>query len=128
MRSNSDKISYDDHNLWIIDERLNFTNYISSDEPLKSGKRPDIIAVRTNNEASNPITVYELKRPGRDDFATNPNENPILQIKNYRKKIANGELIMPQGRPIKVDSQNTPFYGYLVCDLMPKVKDWLESS
>jgi hypothetical protein len=126
MKSNSDGINYDDHNLWIIDERLNFTNYISSDEQLSSKKRPDIIAVRTDNTASNPITIYELKRPGRDDFATNPNESPILQIKTYRKKIFNGELLMPQGRPIKIDT-NTPFYGYIICDLMPKVKDWLHT-
>ena len=35
----------EDHNLWIIDERLNFTNFVSSDKPLDGGtsERPDVV-------------------------------------------------------------------------------------
>lgn len=125
MRTNSDEIDYENHNLWIIDERLNFTNYISSDEPLESKKRPDIIAVRMDNEYSNPITIYELKRPGRDDFVDNPKDDPTLQIVNYRNRIASGELKTPKNRPINVFN-TTPFYGYIICELTLKVKNWLE--
>jgi|688.fasta_scaffold20930_8 hypothetical protein len=125
MRTNSDEISYENHNLWIIDERLNFTNYISSDEPLESMKRPDIIAVRMDNEYANPITIYELKRPGRDDFVDNPKDDPILQIINYRNRIAEGELKTPKNRSINV-LDTTPFYGYIICELTAKVRKWLE--
>src|SRR6478672_6241386 len=31
------KTPFHEHNLWIIDERLNFTNYLSSDIPLDGG-------------------------------------------------------------------------------------------
>ena len=51
-------------------------NYVSSDKPLDGGvtERPDLlvfdkpILFRGDNEASNPITVFEFKKPGRDDF------------------------------------------------------------
>ena len=33
-KGDSDITSFKDHNLWIIDERLNFTKYVSSDLPL----------------------------------------------------------------------------------------------
>ena len=35
-----------------------------------------------------------------------------------------GQYRTPKGRDIQVDD-NTLFYGYVVCDLTQKVKDWL---
>src|SRR3546814_4346688 len=35
-RKDSEELNYDAHNLWILDERLNFTSYVSSDKPLRS--------------------------------------------------------------------------------------------
>ena len=37
-KSDTEITSFHDHNLWIIDERLNFTNYVSSDVPLDGKK------------------------------------------------------------------------------------------
>ncbi len=127
------EIPYESHNLWILDERLTFTSYLSSDLPLDGGtsQRPDIIAFdspvafRAENEASNPVTIFEFKRPGRDDFA-NPasREDPIEQIVRYVNALRAGEFTTPKGRQIDI-AQTTPFYGYVVCDLTTKVKDWL---
>ena len=126
--------SFDDHNLWIVDERLNFTNYVSSDVPLngKNTERPDLLVYnkrvlfRGDNEASNPITIFEFKRPQRDDFV-NPSstEDPVQQIVRYVNGIRDGKYKTPQGRKMLV-SENTPFYGYVVCDLTAKVEAWLE--
>ncbi len=42
-KKDSEELNYDAHNLWILDERLNFTSYVSSDKPLQSsGDRTDI--------------------------------------------------------------------------------------
>ena len=127
-------ISFAEHNLWIIDERLNFTNYLSSDIPLEGGTtdRPDLIAYdkrilfRGDNEASNPVTIFEFKKPQRDDFV-NPSsiEDPIQQIVRYVNKIKDGQFKTPEGRKMLV-GDNTPFYGFVVCDLTPKVERWLE--
>lgn len=126
--------SFEDHNLWIIDERLNFTNFVNSDKPLDGGssERPDIIVFDTpilfrgDNEASNPITVFEFKKPGRDDFV-NPSakDEPVQQIVRYVNNIRDGKFKTPKGRPIQV-SDNTPFYGYVMCEVSENVKRWLE--
>lgn len=134
-KKDSDSILYDEHNLWIIDERLNFTEYISSDIPLNGGttERPDLlifdnrVAFRGDNESSNPVTIFEFKKPERDDFV-NPSskEDPIEQIIRYVNSIKEGDYKTPEGRKILVAS-NTPFYGYIICDLTNKVEKWLQT-
>lgn len=133
-RMDSDSIPFGDHNLWIIDERLNFANYVSSDKPLgdSGSDRPDLLAYdrrvlfRGDNESSNPVTIFEFKKPQRDDFA-NPSstDDPIQQIVRYVNQVRDGKFKTPEGRKILV-SENTPFYGYVVCDLTSKVENWLE--
>ena len=133
-KGDSDTTSFEDHNLWIIDERLNFTNYVSSDISLngKKTERPDLlvynnrILFRGDNETSNPVTIFEFKKPQRDDFV-NPSsqEDPVQQIVRYVNNIRDGKYKTPEGRKILV-AQNTPFYGYVVCDLTSKVETWLE--
>ncbi|KJC55546.1 ATPase [Bradyrhizobium sp. LTSP849] len=133
-KRDTDQIDYDQHNLWILDERLNFTEYVASDKPMddKNGDRTDLsifgkrVAFRGDNEASNPITIFEFKKPQRHDFV-NPSsdEDPIEQIVRYVNDIRDGKYKTPYGRDILV-STNTPFYGYVVCDFPQKVKIWLE--
>ena len=133
-KGDTERTSFRDHNLWIVDERLNFTNYVSSDVPInaKSGERPDLLVYnrrvlfRGDNEASNPITIFEFKKPQRHDFV-NPSshEDPVQQIVRYVNSIRDGKYKTPQGRKMLV-SENTPFYGFVVCDLTPKVEAWLE--
>ena len=132
-KGNTDQTPFEDHNLWIIDERLNFTSYVSSDVPLDGPQteRPDLLAYdrritfRGDNEASNPITIFEFKKPQRDDFV-NPSskEDPVQQIIRYVNNIRDGKYKTPKGRTMHV-AENTPFYGYVVCDLTPKVQLWL---
>lgn len=132
-KTNTDSLPFEEHNLWILDERLNFAQFVSSEEPLDGGKteRTDVLVFnnrvlfRGENEASNPITIFEFKRPGRDDFV-NPSstEDPIDQIIRYTNSIKDGRYKTPQGRSILVND-TTPFYGYAVCDLTAKVKTWL---
>lgn len=129
-------IGFESHNLWILDERLTFTSYLASDLPLNGGtsQRPDIIAFdhpvafRSENEASNPVTIFEFKRPGRDDFA-NPSsrEDPVEQIVRYVNALRAGNYRTPKGREIQI-GPTTPFYGYVVCDLNAKVKTWLHDD
>ena len=133
-KGDTDTTSFHDHNLWIVDERLNFTNYVSSDIPLNgvNTERPDLLVYnnrvlfRGDNEASNPITIFEFKKPQRDDFV-NPSsrEDPVQQIVRYVNDIRDGKYKTPEGRKMLV-ATNTPFYGYVVCDLTSKVETWLE--
>jgi hypothetical protein len=131
LRKDSDTIDYESHNLWLLDERLSFSNYVASDQPLNTGdERPDLlsfdrpIAVREGDELSNPITIFELKRPGRTAYTTA--ENPLAQVAGYVKKIRTGQYTNPQGRQILADD-NTPAYGFVICDLTPKIIEFCEA-
>lgn len=134
-KSDSNDTVYDGHNLWIIDEGLNLTQYLSSDKNIfKENKdRPDIAAFHYgvsyregNDSRSNPVSVFEFKRPGRYDFSNlSSQEDPVSQIVRYVNNIRNGNCNTPAGREIKV-SDNTPFYGYIVADVNSKVREWLE--
>jgi hypothetical protein len=128
------KTPFHEHNLWIVDERLNFTNYLSSDVPLDGGttERPDLIAYdrrvvfRGDNESSNPVTIFEFKKPQRDDFVNkSSDEDPVEQIVRYVNNIVDGKFKTPEGMKILV-APNTPFYGFVVCDLTAKVERWLD--
>jgi hypothetical protein len=133
-KGDSVRTPFESHNLWIIDERLNFTNYVSSDIPLDGGttERPDLIAYdqrvvfRGDNEASNPITIFEFEKPQRDDFVNkSSDEDPVQQIIRYVNNIVDGKYKTPQGKNMLV-AANTPFYGFVVCDLTAKVEKWLQ--
>ena len=135
-KGDSLKTPFQEHNLWLIDERLNFTEYLSSDVPLEGSHsdRPDLLAYdkrvvfRGENEASNPVMVFEFKKPKRNDFA-NPSskDDPVKQVIRYVRKIRNGDFETPEGREINIED-NTPFYGYVVCDFDKKVRTWLEEE
>ena len=133
-KGNTEVTPFHDHNLWIVDERLNFTKYVSSDVPLngKNTGRPDLLVYdkrvlfRGDNEPSNPITIFEFKKPQRDDFVNrSSSEDPVQQIIRYVNNIRDGEYKTPEGRQMQV-AKNTPFYGFVVCDLTSKVETWLE--
>lgn len=133
-RSDTERTYFHEHNLWIVDERLNFTSYVSSDIATNKTDRPDLlvynkrIVFRGENEPSNPVTIFEFKKPQRDDFA-NPSssEDPVQQIVRYVNSIRDGQCKTPEGRQIRV-AKSTPFYGYVVCDLTPKVETWLDQE
>ncbi len=133
-KKDSEQVHFRDHNLWILDERLNFVEYLRSDQDFveKCKDRADLIVFnkkvtfRGSDVPSNPVSIFEFKRPGEDSFA-NPSskEDSHDQIIRYVEKIKSGEIKSPQNRPIQI-SDNTPFYGYIIADYSEKVKIWLE--
>jgi hypothetical protein len=133
--SNSEEVSYENHNLWLLDERLNFTDFIFSDQKFKEkeSERPDLMifdypmAFRSENEPSNPVTIFEFKRPGKISFinpSTPRKEDPVEQIKKYVIDLKEGKLKTPQGKYIKINDTTT-FYGYVVVELNEDVRRWL---
>ena len=128
LRKDSDSINYDEHNLWLLDERLSFSEYVASDKPLNVGdERPDLlsfdrpIAVREGDELSNPITIFEFKRPGRNDYSDT--DNPLTQVTKYVQKIRSGNFKNPQGRFVRAN-EHTPAYCFIVCDVTEKIREF----
>jgi len=105
MRTDSSEIGTDASNLWIIDERLAFHDYLASDKTLRSmpitgsesTTEPDILATRLVGSPGTPvlaaegealplasIVVVEIKRPMRNDASED--KDPIQQTLEYVKR------------------------------------------
>ncbi|MHB9927099.1 ATP-binding protein [Clostridium botulinum] len=131
MRTTSDDIDYENHNLWLIDEKLAYCTFISSDIPFNNDnkeERTDImildnpVAVSDDeNDGSefDTIVLFELKRPMRDNYSIS--ENPVTQLYEYVEKIKAGKAKDKYGRTIKVGN-GTKFYLYAVCDITPSLE------
>lgn len=139
MQIELDEIKLESANLWLIDERLAFHNYLASDKTLKSMPitdseetvRPDIMSLSVydnpllvNNSKQLPlasITVVEIKRPMRNDFSEGEVDNPIEQALAYVKKIRAGETKTKDGRIIP-QSESIPAFCYILADLTPTME------
>lgn len=134
MRTTSDEINYEQHNLWLVDERLAYFFYAASDVPFSNDKkedRPDLlflnssIALLDSGNDGTPydtIVLFELKKPMRSDLKTN---NPVDQIIGYMEKIQTNTVTDKNGRIIRTDD-HTKFYLYVVCDAIETYKNSLK--
>lgn len=131
------EIEYEEHNLWLLDERFNFTQYIASDKVISSSdhKEPDLAIFyesglfyrNGDNTITSPIAIVEFKRPKRTNYSDE--ENPINQALRYAGKILAGKYEMPEGlEEIIVDKNVTPVYIYIVCDIVPKIEEFADLS
>jgi hypothetical protein len=139
MGNTSNDLHFDSCNLWLVDERLAFHDYMASDKTLsampittsESTKEPDIVAL---NAYDNPIlvtdseklplasiVVVELKRPMRNDAAAGEDKDPVEQALGYIERIRDGKIQTHTGRPIP-KSEDTPGFCYVICDITPSVE------
>ncbi|TDZ93521.1 ATP-binding protein [Mycobacteroides salmoniphilum] len=143
MRTESNDVATDGSNLWIIDERLAFHDYLASDKTLKSmpitgadsTKEPDILATRLidspvlaaeGQKLPLPsIVVVEIKRPMRKDATED--KNPIQQCLDYVKRIRAGGVLTATGRPIP-PTHEPPAFCYIIADLTDKMIERCEIS
>ncbi len=138
MRATSSDTKWEDQNLWIIDERLVYHYFLSSDKPLKevaplenkSSNRPDLLVLNrpaaftdSEDEPLGSVVIIEFKRPERTDFE----KNPIDQVYGYIKDILAGKVKTPKGRTVTVRPQ-TPFYAYIICDLTESIRQFAENA
>lgn len=140
MRATSTDIKYQRQNLWLLDERLAFHHYLTSDVSLRSNpttsststKEPDISAIREFetpllvSEGEPPlatITVVEIKRPMREGFQAGREESkdPILQSLGYLRRLREGASRV-NGRPIP-NAAKIPGFVYVLADLTDSLVD-----
>lgn len=139
LRSSSDEVSYEDQNLWILDEKLAFHHYLASDKAFEdmevveseSRERPDLlifdnpIAVSEDQDPHTGVDIFEFKRPMRDDYRSD--ENPIAQVLRYVERIQDGEVTDRRGRPLNV-TDTTPFHCYIVADITKSLRRQAENA
>lgn len=140
-KTTSNEIDYNNQNLWILDERLSFHTFLSSDKALNTIKdfeggskdRPDLmifnnpISYIEGDEAPfNSVVLVEFKRPmrkGYDEYT----DNPIVQLYDYVREIRKGKKMTTDGRTYDIN-EHTRFYCYLVCDINEKIKEYSENA
>ena len=117
MVRDSTEVLLDNCNLWLIDERLAFHNYLASDKPIsampitgsESHTEPDLIALNIFDnpvivsEAMAPpfaaITEVELEKPMRTG-GNSEKDDPVQQALNYLQRVRTGKVTTAEGRPI----------------------------
>lgn len=129
MQHTSDDVSFEEMNLWVVDERMAYHRYLASDKTLKSmplissnsTKEPDIaifdqaFAFSDNDEPFSSITIIEFKKPDNDA------KSPWDQVGQYIDLIRSGSKKKTDGQSLIVND-GTVFRCYVICDLTAKMK------
>ena len=128
LRQSSDQVDYDDHNLWLIDERLAYHQYLASDLPfskhegpieVESKKRPDILiynkamAFTPGEQPYSSCVIIEFKRPERQNQSGD--NSPITQVLDYVAQIREGRAKRDDGSTI--DQVDAPIYCYIIASI-----------
>lgn len=134
MRTTSDEVNFNDHNLWLIDERLAFHVYLTSDISLRKAKRVSSQSLKRGdvlifdralayNEGERPvdsITIIEFKRPDRGAYR---DDNPLTQVTDLLEELRRGHYKDDRtGREVKLKSGDIPAYIFIVCDLTDEME------
>jgi hypothetical protein len=139
MQHTSEDIPSSEQNLWMIDERLTFHSFVSSDKRnkaisvLESGdtQRGDIVIfdekIIFSDESRkghplNSIVVIEFKQPGRNKYTND--ENPVLQAAKVINAIRAGKY-KHKGRTIPIANENIPAMIFVIADLTPRLRQVL---
>lgn len=134
-RTTSDAVDYDEHNLWLIDERLAYHKFLASDvqfsrqagapREVESDNRPDLViynhpfSYSEDGLENSSIVVVEFKRPERDDYSDT--DNPIDQVLEYVEELMEGRAVRKDGSRV-TPHDGTPFYCHVIVSLTPKLR------
>jgi hypothetical protein len=146
MQFTNEDIPSSEQNLWIIDERLTYHSFVSSDKKNKAisviesddEQRGDIVALDENpiifdekiifsddNRTGHPlnsIVVIEFKQPGRTAYKES--ENPVLQATRVINAIRAGKY-KHKGRAIPIANADVPAMIFVIADLTDRLKNIL---
>ncbi len=145
MGLTNETVTYQYHNLWLLDDRFSTFRYIASDRSItsmsqiRSSKEPDMVMINddhllVNNAISygdkdmgeiGSMVIFEFKRPG--DTAHQKRKNDFRWefsdlVEPYFDNFLFGkekEKKNWKGQVVKV-SKDTPKFGYVVMDEMPE--------
>lgn len=80
------------------------------------------IGVQEIEDSSGAIVIIEFKRPGRDDYKSDPAQQVIQRFVEIKK----GNVKDIEGRP--VNPTNMRYFGYLIADLTNTLKNQMEMN
>lgn len=143
MGVTNDEVSYESHNLWLLDERFLTYKFVASDKAItsftqkKSGKEPDIVLMQEAPQMfDNPISfgdrssgdlnsmvVFEFKRPG--EVAHQKKKSDYLwEFSDLIEPYFDEFLYKPDKKNYKgkhvIVRKETPKFGYIIVDVLPQ--------
>lgn len=136
MGADTGNTPYEYHNLWLLDERLAFHSFTSSDKQLRvnanleseSQKEPDLFvydipcAYSDNPDEISSLVLFEFKRPGRD-MDNSKDKKLDSQLEEYFFELSKSKAKNSKGRYINIQKE-TPKFGYIVCELHKDLIDY----
>jgi len=136
MGAESKSMPNEYHNLWLLDERLTFNTYTTSDKQLRtnkhiesdSQKEPDLLiydfpwAYSDDPNSINSLVVFEFKKPGRD-MNTNTDKKLDTQVQEYFERLMESKAKSDKGKFLNIDD-DTPKFGYVICELHKDLIDY----
>ncbi|MGV7215028.1 ATP-binding protein [Bradyrhizobium sp. UFLA05-112] len=134
MKVDSSTLEIEDHNLWLLDDRLAFFRYFASDKEaasyanVVSTERPDLaffydscVAWR-EGETSDTVVIVEFKKPMRDNYTSG--RDPVQQVLLYVKMLRNEKSALDiKGKAIRGVNASTAFHCYVVADITPTLEE-----
>ena len=133
QKTTTNEINYEDHNLWLLDDRLTFHHFAASDLHLSqimqstSDDRPDVVAfsdVDSESRTVRSVSIIELKKALRKEY----DESPSAQLLRMLKGIKEGHVVLQEnGRPLNI-VPTTRFYCYGLCDFTTKIRDYAKNE
>lgn len=142
LKRTSDAVDYEDHNLWVIDERLAYHHFLASDLAFSSqvgapvvvdnDKRPDLIIydrkLAYTAEDLRPFTgvvIVEFKKPERNDYT--PEENPVAQVYDYIRDLRQGKAKARDGASLDQVGEHVPFFCHVIVSLTTRMRAQLDN-
>ena len=131
-KTTTDELTFENHNMWLIDECLAFHNFAASDKPLNQttestrSDRPDIVAFAEvdDDKVARAVSIVEFKKPHRTHF----DEDPTRQLYRYLREIRESKGInLPNGRQLHV-ADTTRYYCYAICDINDAIHEFAENN
>lgn len=130
-----------DHQLWILDERLESHDYLASDKPMdgRKGDRPDILIAldrpgafacepASKSDGYDKMVLVEFKQALKDLATVPTDELPHMQMMRYAGQIEDEKALhLGSRRPIKVKT-NARFYLYALCEFSPSLRKRLVAN
>lgn len=129
MQTDSSKTPYENHNLWLLDDRLAFFAYFNSDSKLKSytdlpsEDRPDLaffydtVSAWVDKRTSpNTVVLVEFKRPMRNDYTGT--DNPVRQLQRYVEQLRTSKSLLDHtGKQKPTELGSAAYHCYVVADI-----------
>lgn len=129
MQTESDNLGIEEHNLWILDDRLAFFSFFASDRPINqiadssSAREPDLalfydscLAWRESEKTCDTVILVEFKRPGLEHY-TDKND-PFLQLMDYISLFKSSKTVKDKSKKVITGiGDRTNFQCYIVADI-----------